>query len=186
MIIDKEKIIFIHIPKTAGTSIRSYFKSISRRKKKPRKHATIKEIEYSFPTEYKTYKKFTVVRNPYDRILSWFFYLKTKKNSHVQNMEFKEWLNYLVEIKKNKIFSTKHITSIIMLSQSFWINNTVEIIKFENLNEELNKLFNKQINLPIINKSNHKYYLEYYNKESLNIIYDIYKEDFKKFNYKKL
>ena len=71
-------------------------------------------------------------------------------------------------------------------SQHEWIDDTVEIVKFENLNEELNKFFKEKIDLPIVNKSNHKHCSNYYSKGSLDIIYDRYKEDFEKFNYKKL
>ena len=46
--------------------------------------------------------------------------------------------------------------------------------------------FGEEIDLPVINKSNHDHYSTYYNRESLDIIYDRYKEDFKKYTYKKL
>ena len=59
-------------------------------------------------------------------------------------------------------------------------------IKYENLDKELNQFFGEEIKLPITNKSNHDHYSIYYNRESLDIIYDRYKEDFEKFNYKKL
>ena len=60
------------------------------------------------------------------------------------------------------------------------------IIKYENLNEELNEFFGKEINLPITNKSDHDHFSNYYDKESSGIIYDRYKKDFEKYNYKKL
>ena len=62
----------------------------------------------------------------------------------------------------------------------------VTILKYENLKEELNKFFEKEINLPTVNKTEHEHYLKYYDKESLDIVYEKYKEDFEKFNYKKL
>jgi hypothetical protein len=70
--------------------------------------------------------------------------------------------------------------------QYLWIDETVNILKYENLNKELNTFLNKKVNLPKINNSIHEHYLNYYNNKSLNIIYHRYKEDFKKFNYKKL
>ena len=50
----------------------------------------------------------------------------------------------------------------------------------------MNGLFDEDIDLPVTNKSNHKHYSTYYNKDSLDIIYDRYKEDFEKFNYKRI
>ena len=74
-----------------------------------------------------------------------------------------------------------------MLSpQYYWVDNTVKVLKYENLKEELNKFFEKEIDIPTRNESKHKEYLNYYNKESLNIVHERYKKDFEKFNYKKL
>tara|TARA_R110002110_G_scaffold47286_1_gene142190 strand:+ start:914 stop:1450 length:537 start_codon:yes stop_codon:yes gene_type:complete len=178
MIIDKYKTIFIHIPKNAGTSIEEYFGNKSVRIQ-PEKHADIYEIKKKFKNSYNNYRKFTIIRNPYDKMVSWYFYLKRNLGDY-NVIEFNNWIK-----DPSKFW---HINDPIsyLKPQYEWINNTVEIIKFENLNKELNKFFNEKINLPIINKSNHKHYLEYYNKQSLNIIYKRYKKDFEKFNYKKL
>tara|TARA_R110002020_G_scaffold50211_1_gene142102 strand:- start:1210 stop:1746 length:537 start_codon:yes stop_codon:yes gene_type:complete len=178
MIIDKHKAIFIHIPKNAGTSIEEYFSNESVRIQ-PEKHADIYEIKKKFKNSYNNYKKFTIIRNPYDKMVSWYFYLKRNLGDY-NVVEFNDW------IKEPSRFWHANDPISFLKPQHEWINNTVEIIKFENLNKELNKFFNKQINLPITNKSNHKHYLEYYNTESLDIIYNRYKKDFKKFNYKKL
>ena len=53
-------------------------------------------------------------------------------------------------------------------------------------NVKIGNPYFRTIDLPIINKSKHKHYLEYYNKKSLDIVYDKYKKDFKYFNYKKI
>ena len=178
MIIDKYRTIFIHIPKNAGTSIEEYFGNESIRIQ-PEKHADIYEIKRKFKNSYNNYRKFTIIRNPYDKMVSWYFYLKRNLGDY-NVIKFNDW------IKDPSKFWHANDPISFLKPQYKWIDNTVDIIKFENLNEELNKFFNKQINLPIINKSNHEHYLEYYNEESLNIIYNKYKEDFKKFNYKKL
>jgi len=176
MIIDKEKTIFVHIPKTAGTSINSYFPC--ERLKQPKKHASIKEIKDDFPLEYETYKKFAIVRNPYDRILSYFFYLKKHNNYYVRNINFKQWLNYLFKLKEKIHIGAK--------PQHYWVDSTVNILKFENLKKEINTFFEKEIKLLHINKSNHHNFLEYYDKESLNKVYNMFKKDFNKFNYNKI
>tara|TARA_R110002020_G_scaffold3383_1_gene15144 strand:+ start:49 stop:585 length:537 start_codon:yes stop_codon:yes gene_type:complete len=178
MIIDKYKAIFIHIPKNAGTSIEKYFSNESFRVQ-PEKHADIYEIKRKFKNSYNNYKKFTIIRNPYDKMVSWYFYLKRNLGNY-NVIEFNDW------IKDPSKFWHANDPISYLKHQHKWIDNTVKIIKFENLDKELNSFFNEQINLPITNKSNHDHYLKYYNKESLNIIYDRYKEDFEKFNYKKL
>ena len=177
MIIDKYKAIFIHIPKNAGTSIEEYFGNESVRIQ-PSKHADIHEIKSRFKNSYNNYKKFTIIRNPYDKMVSWYFYLK-KNLGNYNVIEFNDW------IKDPSKFWHANDPISFLKPQYDWIDDTVEIIKFENLNKEINSFFNKKINLPVTNKSNHNNYLEYYNKQSLDIIYDKYKKDFIKFNYKK-
>jgi hypothetical protein len=178
MIIDQHKVIFIHIPKNAGTSIEEYFGNESFRIQ-PDKHADIHEIKTKFKNSYNNYRKFTIIRNPYDKMVSWYFYLKKNLGSY-DIIEFNEW------IKDPFKFWHANDPISFLKPQCDWIDNTVEIIKFENLNKELNNFFNKDIQLPITNKSNHKYYADYYNEDSANIIYNRYIKDFKQFNYNKI
>ena len=42
----------------------------------------------------------------------------------------------------------------------------------------------KEIILPVVNKSNHSHYLDYYDKGAFAIVNEKYKEDFKKYNYR--
>ena len=179
MIIDEYKTIFIHIPKTAGTSISSYFNERQiRLRVQPGKHDTINHIKQRFSNLYDSYSNFTVVRNPYDRMVSWYSFLKG--NSSKEVVSFNEWIkdhSKLWHIDDPKYFAGP---------QYVWINETVSILKYENLKEDLNNFFNKKIDLPIINKSKRKDYLSYYNEESLDIVYNKHREDFKRFNYKKI
>ena len=77
MIIDKYKAIFIHIPKNAGSSIEEFFsKQWVSLRVQPNKHDTAYQIKCRFPELYNSYSKFAIVRNPYERMVSWYFYLK--------------------------------------------------------------------------------------------------------------
>ena len=179
MIIDQYKTIFIHIPKNAGTSIETLFGNSSFRIQ-PDKHANIHEIKKKFPKVYDSYRKFTIIRNPYDKMVSWYFYLKRNLGESYDIIDFNEWIK-----DPSKFWHADDPISYLK-PQYEWIDNTVEIIKFENIDKEIDEFFKEKIDLPITNKSNHKHYLKYYNQESLDTIYDKYEEDFKKFNYKKL
>ena len=179
MIIDEYKVIFIHIPKTAGTSIEYYFTN-KNWKRKTHKHTDIHEIKERFKDIYNSYRKFTIIRNPYDKLISYYFFLNKIIYKNANAIQFNNW------VKKPSMFWNFNNPINILKPQYKWIDNTVEVIKFENLNNELSDFFNKKICLPIKNKSNHDCYLSYYNRESLDIVYNAYKKDFKKFNYKKL
>ena len=200
MISKEYKTVFIHIPKNAGTSICKFFqeKQISICEQ-PKLHSDINDIKNGFPQAYKNYRKFAVVRNPYDRMVSWYFYLR--ENAKLQrdfdfdlifSCDFDEWLKnptkYWLPMGRLKTSrkTNKEYSFSFLECQHVWLDDTVKVLKYENLNEELNSFFGEEINLPIMNKTNHKHYLEYYDKESLDVVYNKYKEDFEKYNYKKL
>ena len=68
--------------------------------------------------------------------------------------------------------------------QYTWIDDTVKIIKYENLNKELSELFGKEIDLPVVNKSNHGHYLDYYDERAFTTVNKKYIKDFKRYDYK--
>ena len=193
MIIDKEKLIFIHIPKNAGTSIENLFGGDNT----GFHHDDINVIKEKFPEKYNTYRKFTVIRNPYDRMVSWYFYLKNECLQSGLPLEkafpcnFIQWVkdpygSLYAKQKLNIYKNGKDINMGYLDPQYTFLDKDVVVLKYENLNNDLNNFFKKEIKLPIKNSTNHEYYLNYYNKYALNVVYDIYKEDFKRFNYKKI
>ena len=67
---DEFRCIFIHIPKTAGTSLsQTLFGRDSR-------HIPYIEYERANPRKFRQYFKFAFVRNPWDRLVSTYFFLK--------------------------------------------------------------------------------------------------------------
>tara|TARA_R100000781_G_C4033796_1_gene111516 strand:- start:25 stop:690 length:666 start_codon:yes stop_codon:yes gene_type:complete len=221
MIIDKEKLIFVHIPKNAGTSIKAFFGAVEDNVVKEfHKHRTIKEIKNENPEAYNSYKKFAIVRNPYERMVSWYAYInsyllhndllnvydynsnivETKKpeisgfKKFIKNPEIETWEynfnhTYLkANIPGYTIPQPKVSSSRLKLlkPQCYWVDETVKILRYENLKEELENFLGIKINLDKLNKSSRDDILAYYDKDSLDIVYEKYKEDFKKFNYKKL
>jgi len=75
MISTERECIFVHIPKTAGTSICSALESIRDRPADDpfHDHRTIQALRAAVPTsDFGRYFKFTFVRNPWDRVVSWY------------------------------------------------------------------------------------------------------------------
>lgn len=84
----RHKCIFIHIPKTAGTSVLA---ALGHRG--VRDHATYREFQAASPSRYDRYYKFGFVRDPYSRIFSLFGYLKKGGNGGPADVRFGEIIN---------------------------------------------------------------------------------------------
>ena len=233
MINDEKQIIFIHIPKNAGTSIEHALMSSKESidmdtnkleyiKWKIEKYDPLKLHRHSKypdyinyePEKWKTYTKFAVIRNPYDRIVSWYNYLKKLCEQYEEL-----WLNAQLNAKhgqlhkimnekpprfnytfKQFVYNHYKIAELVSIAigqpwnyrelfdpQFYWVDDSVEILKYENLKEDFNKLL-PNIKLPLKNKSirSKESFVEYYTRETADKIYNEYTEDFKKYNYEKL
>jgi hypothetical protein len=71
MILNKERIVFIHAPRTSGTSIEN---EILKNQLVPdnQKHLRASQIKRHLENKWSDYFKFTIVRNPWDRVISFY------------------------------------------------------------------------------------------------------------------
>ena len=180
---------FIHIPKNAGTSFQKEFCSLQSG------HISIKQIHPQYHD-----KTICIVRNPYDRIVSLYNYIKMEKSywhssdntTPEQKHELYDYCHshsfeeFVKDLCINKIFDDK----VHFLPQTYWVTTFkniihTKIIKFENLNKDLSKILNKEVSLIKINSSNTIDYESLYTNELKNLIYEQYKQDFISFNYNK-
>ena len=146
---------------------------------------TINDIEKMF--------KFTFIRNPWDRTVSAFFFIKQiwqtrewRKEFLIKNNEtFEEFIINKLDVKGvqiNEHFSHQH--------KSAAFNNTIFVDfigTFENLINDWKYVATKidvNPNLPHINSTDHTHYRNYYTQKTRQIIAKIYKKDIETFNYK--
>jgi hypothetical protein len=91
------KILFIHIPKTAGTSVitklNDAFGEQDTKRWGVQHHATMAEwVDRIGVQKLKEHFIFSVVRNPWDRMVSWFTYTFRRTEREQKKLNFKEWL----------------------------------------------------------------------------------------------
>lgn len=179
--------LFIHIPKTGGTSVKAVINPkyvLSSDRYKEHDPLFLLEQKYNLSNHY----IFAVVRNPYTRAFSHYKHFNKINNF---NYTFKEFL-YIVwsgpymsveYLKSPDHMSFIHRTPMIFFNQCFYIKSfkkyKVDIFKFENL-EKLENIL--QTTLPHFNKSNDSNSVEY-DDETVELIQNIYSEDFLTFDY---
>ena len=92
MISHKHKFIFVHIPKTGGTSIESLFIRNAHIKDVPGKHHMVRNLDGEL---LKKYFAFTFVRNPWDRMVSYYkFRIKRSLSMFNHGESFQEWIGF--------------------------------------------------------------------------------------------
>ena len=193
-------LLFIHIPKTGGSSLEMYF---SKKFKIPLNDAsffgTIKKFN-NVSFQHQTYlslinnphkfnidhqnklKILTVVRCPYTRIISDLFHFKyiTKNSSPIDVFKVIAF-KYLNSYGAND--NHKKPQYLFLLDKERKLLDNIIILKMETLNKDMAKLgftdFNEVANSSKVKRD----YMSYLTSESIKLINTVYKEDFWHFGY---
>lgn len=191
---DQHNLIFIHIPKNAGTSVTNHLEMDDVG------HHNWSYYAGRYPNKWSKYKKISIIRNPWDRVVSCYEYAKMENSYwHSSDGKSKAGKHPDYELLKDKTFEEcLHIldTTPSILRHHGWppqCNYIIEknslmvdkIIDIQNINEELSILLESSVEFPIINISKTKNYKDYYvNEEMVNIVGRKYIEDISQFNFK--
>lgn len=190
-------VIFVHIPKTAGTSIGRWM--IENKKHSEHvewyKHPKLSDIEKDETDNF----VFSVVRNPWDRMVSSYHWL-TDTQSPIPQISSNEIQKILCDLNTKRNWSTFEkwldICHEFVLwdfwfcpiePQVSWLDKDVDmVIRYENLNEEfkqIQKYFNSTEPLPTLLTGNHKNYRDYYNDRTKRKVAAIFEKDIDTWNY---
>jgi hypothetical protein len=217
----KHRIIFVHIPKCAGSSVQRLidvntidelcFQDIKKTSiyVNPKKfsvddvvrlthrtayHYTYSELKKLLPFYFlKNFFVFSVVRNPYSRIVSEYHYLLYQAsinkaiNSYVPE-SFQSFLTKLDHTESDRIqmFEGHLEPQVSFLTDGEHISTNIKIYRYENLAEcfaEIKQKTNGTVDYHTRKSHIDKPYQEYYTQELQDKVYKFYKEDFDKFNY---
>ena len=190
---DKYKLIFVHIPKNAGTAITNTLEMVDIG------HHGWSYYKNKYPNKWKNYKKISVIRNPWDRVVSCYEYAKMDKSYwHAKEGKARAGKHLDYDLLKDKSFEQcldilKHTPQ--RLKHQGWRNQSDYIYhndqlmvdhtldKYE-INDKLTDILGFEINIPKINVSNNKDYRDYYvNNDLIDIVSKNYKIDLINFNY---
>jgi hypothetical protein len=137
----EKKCIFIHIPKTAGTSIEQFISEKGELKLFYRgvsdenhsmHHYTAMYLQEKIPNYFNNYYKFSIIRNPYDRLLSEYYWTPIINVGYKFRKSKDEFLNYV----KHVIRHTKYFDNIYndhFMPQYLFITNRKKQILVNNL-----------------------------------------------------
>lgn len=185
--------IFIHVPKAAGTSINHglYGRTLG--------HYTIDEIDNNFPRLVEKCFVFSIVRNPYDRLVSAYHFAKKGRTKDMgmnnpkqyQIPEFETFERFVYEwLVEQDVYKIDHV----FRPQHIYICKedrlAVDFLgRVETIDEDVCTISKKlgwklSIEQKNANK-NSKNYRDYYSSDLVDTVYQLYSKDFYVLNYDK-
>lgn len=201
MISHKNKYIFVHIPKCGGTSIEKVLCTtenvdlnlddttedfdVNRLSKEDRREYIVgingKQHMFldKFPPRYqKEYFCFTFVRNPWDLMVSKYYYSQI----HKAGISFKKMILSIDGVKLRHHHNLK-------FNQADFINSNINYVgRFENLQGDFDIICDKigmpRQQLEKLNTTKHPPYWECYDSQTRDIVARKYKKDLETFGYK--
>lgn len=107
MICDEYKFVRIHIKKCGGRSFCLLYPKL------PDTHETIREYETKFSNKLREYYKWTVVRNPWERLVSLFFYSHQETNFHGHKNKYHKFKDFIADL----YFSSRYASTVFHLGK---------------------------------------------------------------------
>ena len=203
MISHQHKCIFIHIPKCGGTSIENLIWP------EPRSEADLwMGFKDKYHNAYQTgglqhlfaihvrdivgketfddYFKFTIVRNPWEKAVSQYFYMRQRPDLRAfigmnENDSFKKYLE-LIQTKQHVQWEPQY---------KFIYDENGELMvdyvgRLETIDEDVQYIFNRlgvQGKIAHANATRHQHYSAYYDEETKKIVDDLYGDDVRLLGY---
>tara|TARA_R110002051_G_scaffold287379_1_gene350070 strand:+ start:543 stop:1130 length:588 start_codon:yes stop_codon:yes gene_type:complete len=177
------KFLFIHLPKNAGSSVTKVLANyigVEREELRPQKCKFIyaRDIPNVLNNKQDDYFIFSVVRNPWERVVSYFHYLQQIRqppHNLDKNVKFSNW----VRAGGHRGLQTQ----MSQLADEFPCNvsNHINYVaRLERLGEDWSKICEQmgiECDMMWDKKSKHKHYSDYYNQLTKDVVYKFYKND---------
>jgi sulfotransferase famil protein len=198
MISFQKRFLFVHIPKTGGNSIQTILRHYSEDEivalradqdgierfglrnpnYKIKKHSTLAEYRAALgEARFRDLYKFTCVRNPWDRMVSYYF----GTAQLVETWDRKEF--------RKLILRTLSVRDYLQLDkgEADSFGNVDYIMRFENLVDDFRAVCTRlaiaDVPLPRYNRSNREHYSKYYDAELCELIRKRFASEIDRFGY---
>jgi len=198
MISLQKHFLFVHIPKTAGNSIQTALRDYSEdqlvalRKEQDgierfglrnpkyniKKHSTLAEYRDALENEqFRSLYKFSCVRNPWDRMVSYYF-TPTQSPETWDRKKFRKMISKIVSVADYLRLDQEEEDP---------FTNVDYIMRFENLAEDFRTVCGKvgisAATLPRYNRSNREHYSKYYDDELRELVRTQFAAEIERFGY---
>jgi len=205
---DKHNVLktFIHIPKTAGQSLTQWIRHHHKQTVLFDMHASAADL---LGQNISLGETFTIIRNPYDRVVSTFSYYQAnaliqvdqKRSELTSDIEIAKWEKQRTEaVRAQEYFTTRTFEDWLLECvddpRKFWVmdksldeytQHVTTIFKYEELEQGftiMESWFNSRLDFPEINISRMDDYRHYYKSEKTkSFVHDHFCRDFDRFNY---
>lgn len=190
MISPSHRFIFVHIGRTGGTSLeRLAGVGLTRDPRTapagntdfPDKHATFDYYYRTFPEEFSSFFKFTIIRNPYDRLVSaWLWRNSVMKDQRCSLSDF--------ALTRPGGWGYRSRLQLDNMDFGASIKALDYIARYENLEKDMEFICNK-INLdfekfPHTNRTKSGHYRDYYDDHTLELVTGLFRFDIEYFGYR--
>ncbi|HVV78385.1 MAG TPA: sulfotransferase family 2 domain-containing protein [Pseudolabrys sp.] len=178
MIVHGAKAIFVHIQKSGGDSISA---ALGQPSNCPEKHFLARELKERYgDSAWDSYFKFSFVRNPWDRLVSWWSMIDRHRAAFEAGRRFNNFQTFvLTQARTFEEFLDRCDQEIADPDGRKWIyRNQLDYLtdtsgrlmvdfvgRFEKISEDFNSVAQKlglSTELPHVNKSSHDHYVRYY------------------------
>lgn len=182
------KFIFIHIHRTGGTTITNLLRQeLGNKLTFFTQHGNTATSEKEILDKHADYFTFGFVRNPWERMLSWYSLLN-KNNSDTIDQTRQKFQDFL-ELDQafgigDSYFHYNQLDYFPVIKDS---TGSIKIYRYEKFEEETYKLFDhlgfKLNEIPVINPTKPKVYQEFYTAKSKELVAQKCKKDIAYFEY---
>ncbi len=193
------RLIFIHVQKTAGTSVSEFLLSNLMATRNGGKHEYAVEVKSRIPEEiWQDCFKFSFVRNPWDRLASWYLHM----NKHHTKPGDNPFFDYLLSVGDtfenfvlhgDQTIATPWGERNLFTNQFDQLSSGGQLLmdfvgKFESLESDWELILDKigytgEVKLPHVNAIPRKHYRDLYTERAREVVEEKFQKDISLFGY---